>query len=225
VERLSALHGGTQFTCFTGTKVQILTQLIVSAVEWHRIILDEAHRIKQSSSSTAYAAGALKASYRWCLTGTPLQNRLGDLYSMLRFLRWSPWADYLCSAKADGCLSSDGCPSSAGKETHEAHALNSSRPTAAGKASKASKACGCRRTTFDFGIGHRKCLSCGHAPMRHYSYFNRCILTPIQRYGYRGMGRLAYRTLREEVLAKGVLRRTKDSRHSELLLPSKQVLI
>ena len=67
-------------------------------VEWHRVVLDEAHRIKAWSSSTSYAANALAARFRWCLTGTPLQNRLGDLYSMLRFLRWRPWAYYFCSA-------------------------------------------------------------------------------------------------------------------------------
>jgi DNA repair protein RAD16 len=69
-------------------------------VEWYRVVLDEAHRIKAWSSSTSYAANALGARFRWCLTGTPLQNRLGDLYSMLRFLRWRPWAYYFCSAPA-----------------------------------------------------------------------------------------------------------------------------
>jgi DNA repair protein RAD16 len=61
--------------------------------------------------------------------------------------------------------------------------------------------------------------------MRHYSYFNRCVLTPIQRYGYRGMGRVAYRILREQVLAKGVLRRTKEERQDELLLPCKHIVL
>jgi DNA repair protein RAD16 len=169
-------------------------------LEWNRVILDEAHRIKARSSGTAYAASALKACNRWCLTGTPLQNRLGDLYSMLRFLRWSPWALYLCSAKRD-----EG--SGKGKDKGE------------------EQGCRCRRTTFDFGAGNRKCPECGHAPMRHYSYFNRAVLTPIQRYGYRGMGRLAFRTLRGQILAKGVLRRTKQERQAELQLPHKQVVV
>ena len=72
--------------------------------------------------------------------------------------------------------------------------------------------CRCRRTTFDFGAGNRKCAACGHAPMRHYSYFNRAVLTPVQRYGYRGMGRLAFRTLRSQVsLARALSRKRRHA--------------
>ena len=184
-----------------------------AGVDWFRVILDEAHRIKARSSSTCYAANALQARTRWCLSGTPLQNRLGDLYSMLRFLRWDPWAFYMCSAKHGGGVSVEASPSPA------------TAPAPDSGNTKDASRCPCRRTTFDFGAGNRKCPECGHAPMRHYSYFNRCVLTPIQRYGYRGMGRLAYRTLRGHVLAKGVLRRTKAQRQAELQLPIKQVVI
>jgi DNA repair protein RAD16 len=50
------------------------------------VILDEAHNIKERSTNAAKAAFALDASYRWCLSGTPLQNRVGELYSLVRFL-------------------------------------------------------------------------------------------------------------------------------------------
>ena len=65
-------------------------------VEWGRLVLDEAHRIKQRTNSTSLAAFALAAKYRWCLSGTPLQNRVGELYSLVRFLRFSPFAHYFC---------------------------------------------------------------------------------------------------------------------------------
>lgn len=70
-------------------------------INWARIVLDEAHRIKERTTSTARSAFGLTAEYRWCLTGTPLQNRVGDVYSLLRFLRLKPYSNYFCSA--DGC--------------------------------------------------------------------------------------------------------------------------
>ena len=53
-------------------------------VPWRRIILDEAHSIKDRRSSTAKAVFALDSKYKWALSGTPLQNRVGELYSLIR---------------------------------------------------------------------------------------------------------------------------------------------
>ena len=77
------------------------------SVSWGRVILDEAHRVKQRTNSTASAAFHLKADHRWCLSGTPLQNRVGELHSLLRFLRFSPFAYYYCKAKGCECKSLD----------------------------------------------------------------------------------------------------------------------
>ncbi|CAH1783191.1 unnamed protein product [Owenia fusiformis] len=63
-------------------------------VAWQRLILDEAHQIKNHKSLMAMSVCRLRAGYRWALTGTPIQNDLLDMYSLLRFLRCSPFDEY-----------------------------------------------------------------------------------------------------------------------------------
>ncbi|CAI7827322.1 unnamed protein product, partial [Closterium sp. NIES-53] len=62
-------------------------------VKWRRVILDEAHVIKSVRTRAARAATALQAERRWAVTGTPVQNQLGDLFSLLCFLRLDPLND------------------------------------------------------------------------------------------------------------------------------------
>jgi DNA repair protein RAD16 len=69
---------------------------IVHQTAFHRVILDEAHCIKTRTTMTAKACFALKVTYRWCLSGTPLQNRIGEFFSLIRFLNVRPFACYLC---------------------------------------------------------------------------------------------------------------------------------
>ena len=68
----------------------------IHQIKWHRIVLDEAHNIKERATNTAKGAFELKGTYRWCLSGTPLQNRVGELYSMIRFLGGDPFSYYYC---------------------------------------------------------------------------------------------------------------------------------
>ena len=55
-----------------------LSDSLLHAVEWERIVLDEAHKIKARTTNTAKCIYALRSTYKWCLTGTPLQNRVGS---------------------------------------------------------------------------------------------------------------------------------------------------
>ncbi|CAL9069661.1 unnamed protein product [Musa banksii] len=67
---------------------------IFHEIDWYRVVLDEAHSIKSSKTVVAQSAYALNAYSRWCLTGTPLQNSLEDLYSLLCFLHVEPWCNW-----------------------------------------------------------------------------------------------------------------------------------
>ncbi|WIA19197.1 hypothetical protein OEZ85_003842 [Tetradesmus obliquus] len=61
------------------------------AVMWHRVVLDEAQSIKNASTLAAHAAWSLHARHRWCLSGTPIQNSVDDLFSYFKFLRYEPF--------------------------------------------------------------------------------------------------------------------------------------
>jgi len=84
---------------------------VLQEVEWYRVVLDEgiqpqanfiwcfltpanisqAHWIRNKSSHQFRAAESLKSDRRWCLSGTPIQNRLNDLESLLGFLHFQPF--------------------------------------------------------------------------------------------------------------------------------------
>jgi SNF2 family DNA or RNA helicase len=53
---------------------------------WAEVVLDEAQNIKNPSTKQTQAARALKADHRIALTGTPVENRLGELWSIIQFL-------------------------------------------------------------------------------------------------------------------------------------------
>ena len=70
----------------------------IHAIEYHRVILDEAHNIKTRTTGVAKACFAIKSHHKWCLSGTPVQNRIGEFFSLLRFLQIDPFACYFCKS-------------------------------------------------------------------------------------------------------------------------------
>lgn len=66
---------------------------ILNEIKWRRIILDEAHVIRNRKTAQARACCQLKALHRWALTGTPVQNHEEDIQSLLAFLRCQPFDD------------------------------------------------------------------------------------------------------------------------------------
>ena len=58
---------------------------ILADVRWHSIVLDEAQAIKNPATRRAKAALALQGGFKLALTGTPIENRLGELWSIMGF--------------------------------------------------------------------------------------------------------------------------------------------
>ncbi|XP_071956695.1 E3 ubiquitin-protein ligase SHPRH-like [Antedon mediterranea] len=71
-------------------------------VEWWRVCLDEAQMIESPTAKSAEMALRLKAVNRWCITGTPIQRSMDDLYGLLLFIGVEPywvkcwWDQLLC---------------------------------------------------------------------------------------------------------------------------------
>ena len=63
------------------------------AVHWYRMMLDEAHTIKNRNAKMTKACYDVRSHYRWCLTGTPMQNNLDELQSLIKFLRIQPYCE------------------------------------------------------------------------------------------------------------------------------------
>lgn len=122
-------------------------------------------------------------SFTGALSGSPIQNRVGEFYSLVRFLRLDPMAYYYCRAKD----------------------------------------CNCKSMHYRMVGGI--CEGCNHGSIQHYSHFNKYVLNPIQRDGYTGDGRRAMFTLKNEVLDKALLRRTKETKAADLELPPRLVNI
>lgn len=77
---------------------------ILHKLRWFRVVLDEAHIIKDTNTGQSKAVCALSAERKWGLTGTPIQNKLDDIYSLVNFLNIEPfcskiaWTNYITKA-------------------------------------------------------------------------------------------------------------------------------
>jgi SNF2 family DNA or RNA helicase len=67
-----------------GTLKRDVTEL--KAIDWDYVVLDEAQAVKNATTATAKAVRLVKANHRLALSGTPVENHLGELWSLLDFL-------------------------------------------------------------------------------------------------------------------------------------------
>jgi SNF2-related domain/SNF2 Helicase protein/Helicase conserved C-terminal domain len=54
-------------------------------MSWRRVVLDEAQAVKNAATRAAVAVRSLRSTHRFAVTGTPVENRLGDLWSLMEF--------------------------------------------------------------------------------------------------------------------------------------------
>ena len=62
--------------------------------KFHRVVLDEAQNIKNKATKAAIAACQIHTTYRWCLTGTPMQNSTDEMFSLIKFCRIQPYNNF-----------------------------------------------------------------------------------------------------------------------------------
>eukprot|EP00943_MAST-04B_sp_MAST-4B-sp1_P005376 g5376.t1 len=78
------------------------------ALNYHRVVLDEAHMIRNRNTKCHKAVLNLKSTNRWCLTGTPLQNKAEDMQSLFAFLKCKPINEFKVWKRSIGRLIKDG---------------------------------------------------------------------------------------------------------------------
>ena len=71
------------------TEKGVFQRTILHSVQWERVICDEVHTIRNKNSKIFKGCHDIKATYRWGLSGTPLQNKVADLETLFRYLHIS----------------------------------------------------------------------------------------------------------------------------------------
>lgn len=71
-----------------------LPKIGLFSVEFFRIVVDEGHNIRNRTTKTAKSVHELELRRKWILTGTPVVNRLDDIFSLVKFLRLEPWSNF-----------------------------------------------------------------------------------------------------------------------------------
>ncbi|TPX65466.1 hypothetical protein SpCBS45565_g05120 [Spizellomyces sp. 'palustris'] len=67
---------------------------LLYSIKWRRVILDEGHIIRNRRAKISNACYGLTSERRWVLTGTPIINTLDDMFSLIKFLHFTPFNDH-----------------------------------------------------------------------------------------------------------------------------------
>ena len=77
----------TTYGTFASRRInKTYTQSKLLDFKWDRVIFDEAHHLRNKKTGAFHAANNIKARFRWFVTGTPIQNKIQDIYSLCHLL-------------------------------------------------------------------------------------------------------------------------------------------
>ncbi|KAK1750232.1 ATP-dependent helicase ULS1 [Echria macrotheca] len=93
VSHTQARQGGDGYEPARDTELQTKCPILHPKSVFYRVILDEAQCIKNKDTQGSKAAHLINATYRWCLTGTPMMNGVTELFPLIRFLRIKPYCN------------------------------------------------------------------------------------------------------------------------------------
>ena len=80
----------TTYGIITLNKKKGFVQGELHKIHWSRIVFDEAHHLRNTSTGRFIGASMLRANIRWLVTGTPVQNRKRDFYALCTLLTQHP---------------------------------------------------------------------------------------------------------------------------------------
>ncbi len=85
-QTLDELQPFDLFVCSYGLLQQEAVAEMLAKVEWQTIVLDEAQAIKNMTTKRSQAAMKLRGKFKLITTGTPIENHLGELWNLFRFI-------------------------------------------------------------------------------------------------------------------------------------------
>jgi hypothetical protein len=90
-KRITERSGDERYHPYDDLELHRKCPLLHPRSKFYRVILDEAQNIKNKDAQASKGAARIEATYRWCLTGTPMMNSVQELFPLIRFLRIKPY--------------------------------------------------------------------------------------------------------------------------------------